>query len=277
VTLGQLPKSLSRADWSRMLIDTADPKKADPRLPGLPPEEVQKLTNNMAGKATMKAAAGIFANFSTLVSRHLDQTDAIRILDFGCGWGRIARFLPHLTETENIYGVDVDERLIQACRDHLTPMHFEVITSGQPLPFGAEAFDVVISNSVFSHFSEASHRFHVDEIARVLRPGGLFLGTTLSTRSIASMYDKSADWITGITGPRKTFEAQLAAGAFVYASTGRWTDYGIAFLPDGWTRNNWAPAFDVIDMLDGAQVINVGRRYKASAGPAASGNGVKWR
>jgi ubiquinone/menaquinone biosynthesis C-methylase UbiE len=262
MNVSDLARYVSRTAWCKMLIDTADPALADPRLPGLPPEDVQKITNNVAGAATLRAAAVVYENTASLIAKHNPQLRDPNILDFGCGWGRIARFLPQLTTVENIYGTDVDAGLIKACHDHLHAPNYAVMTSGAALPYPDAMFDVVLSNSVFSHLSEASHRFHVGEIARVLKPGGLFLGSVLSARVMAQMYEVNTAWIAGVTGPRAEAEAALARGEFVYGSTGRWTDYGIAFVPDGWTRTNWAPALEVIDQFDGAQQINVARRLK---------------
>jgi SAM-dependent methyltransferase len=258
--LSTLAQSISRAAWCQMLVDTADPVVADPRLPTLPSEDVQKLTNGLAGATTLRAAAGLYANTADLIAKHNPELRDPKILDFGCGWGRITRFLPQITAVGNIYGTDVDAGLIKACQDHLHASNYTVMTSGAALPYPDQMFDVVLSNSVFSHLSEASHRFHVGEIARVLKPGGLFLGTILSEASMAKMYDVRTDWITRVTGPRAQVEAALARREFVYSSTGRWTDYGIAFIPQGWTTANWAPAFEVIDQLDAAQQVNVARR-----------------
>ena len=241
--IDDFPKMLSVEEWSSMLIDTAYPEKADPRLPLLPPEDLQKLTNNVAGEMTLKAAAAIYANMARLIADNLEDRENIKILDFGCGWGRITRFLPQLTSVTNIYGVDVDERLIQSCKDLLAPMRFETIVSGRPLPFADNSFDVVISNSVFSHLSESSHRFYIRQIARIVRTGGLFLGTTLSEKNMETFYDgtDTVEWITGVTGSRESVAAALERGEFVYATTGRWTDYGIAFTPHGWTKKKLEP------------------------------------
>ena len=265
MNVSELAQSVSRAAWCQMLIDTADPTVADPRLPGLPSEALQKVTNNVAGAVTLRAAALLYENVADLLARHAPGVTAPnvmapKILDFGCGWGRVARFLPQLTAVENIYGTDVDARLIASCQAFLHAPNYAVMTSGAALPYPDALFDVVLSNSVFSHLSEASHRFHVGEIARVLKPGGLFLGSVLSEALMAQMYQVNTDWITGVTGPRAEAEAALARGEFVYGSTGRWTDYGIAFVPDGWTHANWAPALQVIDQVEGTQQINIARR-----------------
>lgn len=52
------------------------------------------------------------------------------------------------------------------------------------LPFGDGAFDHVLSWNVIYHGDEAVLRTTIAEIARVLKPGGTFLGTMLSARRL---------------------------------------------------------------------------------------------
>jgi SAM-dependent methyltransferase len=259
-SLHTLATSLTRQDWCDLVVSGALHGHADPRLPSLPSEEIQTITNNIAGEKTMIPAAQIYTTFADIIARHLTDATTPKIMDFGCGWGRIARFLPQLTPIHNIHGLDVDERLIESCQALLPPMQFEVMVSGERLPFDDASLDVVISNSVFSHLSESSHLFHMREIARILRPGGLFLGTTLAQTTLDAMYTGNTNWITNITGPRAEAEATLAEQGFVYGSTGRWTDYGIAFTNEEWVRQNWAPEFDIVEVVQQAQQINVARR-----------------
>lgn len=259
------PQAMTLEAWIDLVVASADPERADPRLPDLPPADVQQLTNSRSGTETMEQAAEIFTAFAAAVQRHHRGPPDPIVLDFGCGWGRIARFLPHLTRPEHVHGTDVDERLVEACRDHLPSMHFEVMTSGAPLPYEDAQFDLVISNSVFSHLSESSHRFHVGEIARVLRPGGLFVGTTLGRDALERIYRDARSWIEGVAGPKQEVEAALDRGEFVYTPTGRWADYGIAFLPDDWAAQHWGPSLEVVDTMTGWQQYNIARRLDDGA------------
>lgn len=48
----------------------------------------------------------------------------------------------------------------------------------EQLPFPDETFDVVLSNSVFdTSVYDQDHRLMLEEISRVLRPGGVYAGT----------------------------------------------------------------------------------------------------
>jgi SAM-dependent methyltransferase len=135
-----------------------------------------------------------------------------RWLDFGCGSGRLARFLAASGERE-LHGVDVDRAAIRWARRHLGP-GFVATSAWPPLPFPAAAFDVVCAISVFTHLDEPMQLAWLRELRRVLRPGGLL---------IASTHHEDLQW----TRPDLTDEerAQLAAEGFLFApGKGRFND-----------------------------------------------------
>ena len=55
---------------------------------------------------------------------------------------------------------------------------------GMPLPYADEAYDAVISNLVLHSFDDVALRRIVDEVGRILRPGGLFLFHANSTEDL---------------------------------------------------------------------------------------------
>jgi len=239
-------------------------------LPVFPGEDIQRVTNSQANAATMRGAADFY--------RILDETLIAqpeisgRLLDFGAGWGRITRLLLRSLPPEAITAVDVDARLVEAGATQLSGIDFLRIESGKPLPFADASFAIVIANSVFSHLSENAHQFYVSEIARILSPGGLFVGTTLSLRTYRAWQEQASyrDWINGLLGSPDTVLASLANAEFVYARSGRWPDYGIALLPEGYVRAHWHPAFSTITTrIDYKQDVNVAlRRHDDRMGSA---------
>jgi SAM-dependent methyltransferase len=99
------------------------------------------------------------------------------ILDFGCGCGRVARQWANLESTK-VYGSDLDPDLIAWCRANLTFAEFATNGLAPPLPYADRAFDFVYAISVFTHLSADLQRPWMDEMARVIEPGGYLLFTT---------------------------------------------------------------------------------------------------
>ena len=113
---------------------------------------------------------------STLTTAGLDRSDAA-VLDFGCGLGRTLRHLRALPWS--LSGCDVDAESIAWTRKALPEVPFENNGTMPPLPYGDDSFDAVYAISVFTHFDPRGQAAWAQELARVLRPGGLALITTM--------------------------------------------------------------------------------------------------
>lgn len=114
-----------------------------------------------------------------------------QVLDVGCGMGRMALPLTgYLDPAAGRYtGFDIDPGAIRWCQAQITPryphftfQHVPVINRNYQLtgaaadrfrfPYPDAAFDFVIATSLFTHMLPADAQNYLDEIARVLRPGG---------------------------------------------------------------------------------------------------------
>jgi SAM-dependent methyltransferase len=104
------------------------------------------------------------------LSRHLNQQ--ARILDYGCGYGRILEQLVRAGYSNSV-GADFSEAMIRRCRSTLP--HINLVQSdGDSLPFRERAFDAVVLFAVLTCIPrEKDQRDLVEEVLRVLRPGGL--------------------------------------------------------------------------------------------------------
>ena len=101
-------------------------------------------------------------------------------LDFGCGCGRIARYLADANPpVAALYGVDVDPDLVGWASRNLRG-RFATMRPDPPIDLAAEAFDAVYATSIFTHYGEREQDAWLRELARVLRPGGLFFATTMA-------------------------------------------------------------------------------------------------
>jgi len=93
-----------------------------------------------------------------------------RVLDLGCRSGALTR---HFLEGNELVGLDVDAAALAKASDlGIEPVQANV---EEPLPFEDASYDAVVAGELFEHlqFPDAL----VAEIARVLRPGGVLVGS----------------------------------------------------------------------------------------------------
>lgn len=92
-----------------------------------------------------------------------------RILDVGCGEGQVARSLA--ASGADVVGIDPTLRNIEVARERGGGPEYRV-GSADALPFAGSSFDAVVACLVFEHIDALDAS--VAEVARVLRPGGVF-------------------------------------------------------------------------------------------------------
>lgn len=112
------------------------------------------------------------------LSVHTDLKNK-RILDWGCGPGRIIRHLPSLVGPGcEFYGSDYNEKSIEWCKEHLKDINFHHNSLDSALPFPDKFFDIIYGLSVLTHLSEGMHYFWYNELYRLLNNNGIILLTT---------------------------------------------------------------------------------------------------
>lgn len=103
----------------------------------------------------------------------------------------------------------------------------DVVGSGESLPFIANTFDVVIATQVFEYFSQP--RLAVEEIRRVLKPGGCLL---MSVASFAPRFVDEEKWRFTSTGIRLLISSfsKVEIVAEVYSPGGLIRSVNLALL-----------------------------------------------
>lgn len=96
-----------------------------------------------------------------------------RVLDFGCGAGRVIRHLVSRgIDPSNIAGIDTSESLLKIAEQDLPGVRLETASTAS-LPFEDESFDLITSNMVLHHMDNEDLRKSFDEAYRVLAPEGV--------------------------------------------------------------------------------------------------------
>lgn len=113
----------------------------------------------------------------------LKERNVRDVLDIGCGVGRHALFLAQ--NGFQVTAVDLSESGLQIARDTATEMCLEItFTLGDftSLPVPDDSCDLALAWNVIYHGDGAVVQQALDEIQRVLRPGGILICTMISTR-----------------------------------------------------------------------------------------------
>jgi 2-polyprenyl-3-methyl-5-hydroxy-6-metoxy-1,4-benzoquinol methylase len=184
------------------------------------------------------------------------------VLDFGCGCGRMLRFLHAVPGRWRAHGADTNPDLVEWCRSHLTSTPVSLNPADGPLEASDLSFDLVYCLSVFTHLAEDQARVWLAELARVLRPGGIVVATThgqVALDTIRASTDHQA--MFSMTREQAARLADdLPARGFVHlrydqatldvANAGR--NYGNAFVDPGYVSRVWTvPSFEVCEVLPG--------------------------
>jgi SAM-dependent methyltransferase len=122
-----------------------------------------------------------------------------RILDFGCGSGRMIRWLRGLAAESEIWGVDIRAEHILWCKHHLQPpFHFAVTTIVPHLPFEDNSFDLVYAGSVFTHIDDLVDSWLL-ELRRLMKPGGRLYLTVHDNTSVSMLKNELREHPLGVT------------------------------------------------------------------------------
>jgi SAM-dependent methyltransferase len=228
-------------------------------LPSLPPEAEQSRVNARTGRESLELGFRIYSLFKQLYAEEraaLSQDQ--RVLDFGCGWGRVIRFFLKDVAPEKLVGIDIDEQAISACRETNRWCQFHVSSVLPPSNFEDESFDLVYAYSVFSHLSEEAHLGWLAEFERILEPGGVLLLTTLGR----SFIERSSRWTDEEGVGSISAWQRRAAGAFPDSQAGldaydrgeycygpidreRNPHFGFTCIPEQYVLQRWSRHFDI--------------------------------
>ena len=234
------------------------------RLPKLPDPETQANYTGLSGDAGFVQAvraARIFREEARRMGVAVGEPDG-RLLDFGCGWGRITQVFLRDFEVENIVAVDVAPDTIDLFLDCGLGCQLQQVQPLPPLNLANDSIDLVTAYSVFSHLAEPVHLAWLKEFRRVLRPGGVLTVTTRPREFIDHVVSlRSQDEIPDFArGAAQVFVdadacyARYDAGDFCFDPAGagggmRNEFYGEALIPRDYVEEHWGKIFSEVGYI----------------------------
>lgn len=257
--LGQ-PKIL---EWVHT-IGVCDDELLRALVPPLPPLELRSITAApdlpeflWTGLVDMERIMTLYENVAGLTNQHPT------ILDFGCGCGRMVRFLRDYDSLPNsIHGCEVNADHVSWCRDNLHGIQISQCSALPPLPYQEQKFNLVYALSVFTHLSELNAANWLSEMRRVLAPNGILIVTIHGFAALTTIRDSVPHQAMfgldrqQIVGILENFKEN----PFVFHKYNQDTleiakagsEYGNAFIHPDYIIEKWEKAgFKVLDLLPG--------------------------
>lgn len=117
--------------------------------------------------------------------------DGFKILDLGCGSGRLYHLFEEFQGVEYV-GVDQSEGQIEIAKEKFPKLDFQVVEMTE-LPFADNEFDIIYCIATFHHLPDEKSRIKaLQEMKRVLKSGGHIIMTNwnLNSKSTKKMVEK---------------------------------------------------------------------------------------
>ena len=109
------------------------------------------------------------------IKKFIPQEKNIKLLDFGCGKGRIFGEMIKINPFMGAVGVDISEVAIKHMKKKFPKYTFLRISEGERLPFASNSFDFITILDVVEHIYDTEITFK--ELSRILKYGGKILIT----------------------------------------------------------------------------------------------------
>ena len=222
------------------------------RYPALPdPRRIFRVMGTTSPMQFVLGGCSDFNKFKRLLTAigAGDITERKRVLDWGVGCGRVARYFSAVPGIE-FFGVDVDADNVEWC-SHNLPGQYRTVPLRPPVPLDSGSFDLIYGISVLTHLNEGDQRAWLAELDRLAARGAIIL---------LSFHGTTAANYAGL--PLPALDAYLDAVArdgFVVTSVNRQVRrfidepgyYVNVAHSDNYVRRVWGEYFDVVDTIPG--------------------------
>ena len=208
---------------------------------GLPPAHLQvRQVGSVWGEKFHSSGRAILDGLAAAFrSAGQPLEEAGRILDFGCGVGRVLWNFQNFPHRGEIWGSDIDAESI--AWDTANLGHIGKFTCNPNLPpteFPDNHFDAIYVISVFTHLPEDMQFAWLAELRRILKPDGV----------LAASFHGSHYWKNGDPAVKDEVESR----GFAYR-TGQRTEglpdfYMVAYHSEDYIRVQWSKFFEIVEL-----------------------------
>jgi len=180
-------------------------------LPSMASNEAQQHWTGASGQVLMRQSLDFMRSVDAACREHLGHGIKGKILDYGCGWGRLLRLLLWYVDPDDIHGADPWDESLRMCRQHNCPGQLapcDYVPSSLPFPGN---FDLIYAFSVFTHLSEGT----ADAVLGVLRRHIAGNGMLVITIRPPQYWEAHNNWREGYTKEGMLQQHEQRGFAFV--------------------------------------------------------------
>lgn len=223
---------------------------ADSPASNLPPPHLRyRVHRSFDADAYLATGRAIAASITQALSGAGLDMPGSAILDLGSGPGRVAWWVKSACPSVRLTCADIDAEAIHWANAHMPDVASFVATPPMPpmppMPFASESFDAIYCISLFTHLDESMQDAWLQEIARMLKPGGLLLATTHGELATSSCTASEL--------------AQLQTDGFVFRTAsprrikldGLPAFYQTSFHSRRYVQEHWSKVLDVVSHVPG--------------------------
>jgi SAM-dependent methyltransferase len=216
---------------------TMNPKGETPTAIPYPPFSLIQRVGHVGNENPEEAYDKIGRGIREIIESMLPAPwtwDGERVLDFGCGAGRVLRHFVPETERNEFWGCDIDVSSIQWLERNLCPPFKAFTCNEKPgLPVADDFFSLIYAISVFTHLTDHSTSWLL-ELHRTLKPGGLLFATFLG------------EGMVEIIGEAWN-EDQIGFNSVFHGNS--WNKGGpLTFMSPWWIRAHWGRVFEIVEL-----------------------------
>jgi hypothetical protein len=148
-------------------------------LPANTPNAVQERWTGSSGITLLRQSISFLNFVSVNYQNHTGRLlSSSRILDFGCGWGRLMRLMSYFVDSANLYGCDAWESSLNYVRQaRVAGSIARSAVQLDELPFRDVEFDLIYAFSVFTHLPKSLMLKYLQTFRRSIADRGLVIIT----------------------------------------------------------------------------------------------------
>mgnify|MGYP004643730651 CR=1 FL=1 len=124
-------------------------------------------------------------NWITEYLNYLPKTG--KILDLGCGIGQYSNYFYNLGY--DVSACDISKKAIETLNKNNIHINTKIQDMNKPLEYDDNEFDIVFANLSIHFLSDENTRKLMNEIKRILKPNGIFVGSVNSTKAYEFIKD----------------------------------------------------------------------------------------